>query len=150
MKKFLSILIIALLFLTACQKKPVYSSYQMIRHQEWNMDNILWFDIPTPDTTNHYDIILSIRHTNRYRYQNLWLFTELNGKADTIEFYLADEFGLWLGNGVGDTKEMPVLYMTDYQFPPDSLITIKIQQGMRDSLLQGIQDVGVIVMRNEK
>ena len=150
MRNNILIFCILALLLTACRQHPVYSSYQPIEHSEWHMDSILQFDIPVPDTTNIYDIIISLRHNNNYRYQNLWLFTATNGKADTIEFYLADEFGLWLGNGIGETKEMPVLYLTDYQFPQDSTLTIKLQQGMRDTLLQGIQDVGVIVMKSEK
>lgn len=64
---------------------------------------------------------------------------------DTIEFYLADEFGKWLGNGVGSVFNMPVLYQQNFKFPKKGVYHFDIQHGMRDSLLSGINNVGIKV-----
>ena len=66
-------------------------------------------------------------------------------QKDTIECFLADEFGKWLGTGAGALKEMPVLYRQQVIFPDSGIYQMKIGQGMRDSILVGINDIGIRV-----
>lgn len=114
----------------------------------WDADSVLQFEVPVPDTTHRYDVLLCVRHTEAYPYQNMWLFTEWNGQVDTIEFYLADDHGRWLGNRNGKLIEMPVLYETSYQFTDTGYCTMRVQHGMREMALKGVSDVGIIIQRN--
>jgi gliding motility-associated lipoprotein GldH len=99
-----------------------------------------------------YDVYVNIRNRGDYPYQNLWLFLNkttpdsLQSK-DSIECYLADKRGKWLGTGIGSIKEMPVLYKQNVRFNKPGIYRYKIVQGMRDSILKGINDIG---MRVEK
>ena len=82
----------------------------------WHQDSVLHYVVPVSDTLSTYDILLSVRHTTQYPYQNLWMFiTEWQDSAcllsDTIECYLADDRGRWLGSGI-NTYEMPLIYTT--------------------------------------
>lgn len=136
------------IILTACGSKTAYLHFESLPSAAWHQDSVLCFPIATEDTAAGYDILLHIRHTNYYPYQNMWLFVNtLQGETshtDTLEIYLADDRGAWLGNGRNGLISMPVLYDTQRRIGSDTLY-ISIQQGMRDSVLQGVQDVGVEV-----
>ncbi|HRR62823.1 MAG TPA: gliding motility lipoprotein GldH, partial [Paludibacteraceae bacterium] len=64
---------------------------------------------------------------------------------DTIECYLADIHGKWLGSGVGNVFEMPVLYKQNECFKQSGTYTFQIIQGMRNEVLPGISNVGLKV-----
>ena len=110
------------------------------------------FDFTVMDKEAGYDILLYIRHTERYPYQNMWLFVRGNPLhySDTIEFYLADDRGRWLGDKHHGFIEMPVLLESDYHFPDTGKYYFAVQHGMRDSLLRGVTDVGIEIKRNGK
>lgn len=111
----------------------------------WHQDSVLDFRFDVEDTLSTYQILINVRHTENYSYQNMWLFAD----NDTIEFYLADDRGRWLGNGHNGYIEMPVLYEQAYRFAHSGEHTIRIRHAMRDSLLEGISDMGVKVVKNE-
>jgi len=143
--KNLVLIVLSSLVLSACNSKTLYSEYQSVDLTGWSMDSVYTFAVPVTDTVNAYDVILHVRHTDSYPYQNMWLFVNDGAKTDTIEFYLADDRGQWLGNG-HSLIDMPVLYRENIVFQ-DSIYTIHIQQGMRDILLPGVSDIGVEIVR---
>lgn len=115
----------------------------------WGADSLLTFTIAVPDTAATYDVLLHVRHTDAYPYQNMWLFVGEQQaqmqRFDTIEFYLADDRGRWLGNG-HSTREMPILYKQGIHFT-DTVYQLTIQQGMREEALKGVSDVGVEIVK---
>ncbi len=145
--KNLILTVLSSLVMTACSSKAVYLEFQSVPVTGWGEDSVLTFAIPAPDTVNTYDIILHVRHTDGYKYQNMWLFTR-NGNlsVDTIEFYLADDRGHWLSNG-HSVMDMPILYQEHMRFH-DSLHTVIVQHGMRSEFLKGVSDIGVEVLKN--
>ena len=60
------------------------------------------------DTSLTYDLYAMIRHTTNYRFQNLFLFTEIQSKKDTLEIILSEKNGKWRGKGFGDVKELKI------------------------------------------
>lgn len=139
------IVVLSSLLLVACSRSTMYTNYQTIPLEGWSMDSVLRFEVPVTDTVNAYDVLLHIRHTDAYPYQNMWLFANDGGKTDTIEFYLADDRGRWLGNGQA-IKDMPVLYRENVVLK-DSLYILTLEEGMRDIVLQGISEIGVEIVR---
>lgn len=137
------ILISSVLLLCACDSRTIYSHYESVPIMGWHQDSVLEYRFDVSDTTSTYQILVNIRHTENYGYQNMWLFVE----GDTIEFYLADERGRWLGNGKNGYIEMPVLYEENYRFDESGEHVVRVQHAMRDSLLRGVSDVGVMVRR---
>ena len=115
---------------------------------------MLTYSFHVSDVELPYDFLLVVRHNEVYPYQNMWLFCTFGIDdtlppmlTDTIEFFLADDRGRWLGNGGLQHIEMPVLFEQCYQIPDTGQYRFTIQHGMRDELLRGISDVGVIVNR---
>ena len=106
------------------------------------------FPFKVVHTEPAYSMIIYVRHTERYPYQNMWLFVDNGPRRDTIEFYLADDRGQWLGDHHNGFIEMPVLLEENYHFPDTGNCTVLIQHAMRDSLLRGITDIGLEIQRD--
>lgn len=145
---------VVLLNLSSCDRNTIYSHHQTLPANGWPSEEWVTYDVAISDTTALYDTFFYVRHHTNYPYQNLWLFvkkTEPNGTIvnDTLEFYLADQRGQWLGSGVSSLREMPLIYKTDQTYPDSGTYHIAIQHGMREELLKGIQDLGVKVVKKE-
>ena len=149
MRKFL-IGIIAGLSLSACSDTIVYSRFSSMKSGEWHKDSAVSFDYQIENTKVPSTMILYVRHTERYPYQNMWLFVDNAGKTDTIEFDLADDRGRWLGDQHHGFIEMPVLLEDAKQFADTGVYHLSVRQGMREEVLQGISDIGFEVSRNEE
>lgn len=151
--------ILWLIFITlltfSCKNNDIYLKYHTIISEGWNKDSVQTFNISISDVNVSYNVFVNIRNRGEYPYQNLWLFlnkispdkTVVN---DTIECYLADQNGKWLGVGTGSVYDMPVLYEQNIHFKSPGTYQYKIIQGMRDDLLIGINDIGMRVEKVEK
>lgn len=77
------LLIISSFFLIGCQRNTVYSRYESVPMTGWRIDQPVTFDFTIEDTTALYQVLLHIRHTEAYPYQNMWLFVG----TDSLEIY---------------------------------------------------------------
>ena len=137
MRKVL-LLALSSLMLIACQKEAVYTHFESLPGT-WSADSTLVFHPVLSDSVNEYQVLINIRHTDRYPYQNLWLFT--------IEAQMANERGEWQGQGISQYA-LPLLYL-EGQTLIQGDYTLSIQQGMRTEKLPGITEVGVRVEVSE-
>ena len=146
-KQFILLFILAGLF-SACSTDVIYSHFSPMKSGEWHIDSIVRFETPITDTALSYCTILYVRHSERYPYQNMWLFIGDSLHRDTIEFYLADDRGQWLGNHHNGIIEMPVLLDENRHFADTGVYVLEVQHGMRDSVLRGVMDVGLEIYKN--
>jgi gliding motility-associated lipoprotein GldH len=146
MKK-ISLILLLFVCLCSCHRRTVFIELKHVNQSGWNKDSVLRFCIPVADTALTYDILLHVRHTERYPYQNMWLF--LNDKRDTVEFYLADDHGIWLGKRGNGHIKIPVILEKDCHFTDDTF-RISLQHGMRQDNLAGITDIGIEVCKSEQ
>lgn len=148
------VLFVATLGLVACVNNDVYLKYKSITTQGWNKDSICTFDVPIKDASASYNIYINIRNRGEYPYQNLWVFlSKMTPDSvitkDSVECYLADKRGKWYGTGIGSVMEMPVLYQQNVKFSKAGIYRYKIVHGMRDSVLNGLNDIGMRVEKVE-
>jgi gliding motility-associated lipoprotein GldH len=137
---------------TACAKLDVYEKNTSIPRYEWQYNFQPRFDFNISDTGSSYHIFIVLRHTDAYRYNNIWLNigTKLPGdgteKKQRFEFTLGNDAHGWEGIGMDDIWEVrkpitkgPVKFQRsgDYQF--------SIAQVMREDPLANIMSVGVRV-----
>ena len=144
---FVICLILGCMALTSCRRDIVYTQFYSIPSEKWAIDEVAQFDYSIADAELPYRMIIYVRHTERYPYQNMWLFVDDGYRHDTIEFYLADDRGQWLGDKHHGFIEMPVLYEVANQFPDTGTYHLTIQHAMRDSVLRGVTDIGLEVKR---
>lgn len=111
-----------------------------------------FFNVAVPDSQTYYKLIVEIRNRSTYPYQNINLSVcydspELKKlQTDTLTAVLADKEGIWKGDGWGG------LYQSAFPAgnikigePGDYLF--KVAYTLPDSLLPGINDVGIKLQR---
>lgn len=132
---------------SACNSDIVYSHFSPISSNKWHIDSVAHFDFTVEDAAPDYRVLVYVRHTERYPYQNMWLFVDDGLYRDTLEFYLADDRGQWLGDRKHGFIEMPVLLEENKHFADTGVYHYSIQHAMRDTLLRGVTDVGLEIRR---
>jgi gliding motility-associated lipoprotein GldH len=138
----------SLFIFASCNFHDEYFEYSSIRISGWSKDSLYVFRVPINDTTSTYNIYVNVRNRGEYPYQNLWLFMRTISPdtikiKDSIECFLADQRGKWLGSGMGSIMEMPILYKQNIKYHKKGVYQYQIGHGMRDSLLTGINDIGL-------
>lgn len=145
-----SIVCCAALFvlLTSCDNNVVYQDAKILNREGWYKRDLVTFDYQATDTTGTYNVIIDIRNTNEYEYQNLWLFLHSVSPdsiefSDTLECVLADNYGRWIGKSSGSMYELPVIALSEIRFPKAGNYRFDLAQGMRTDTLQGIHEIGI-------
>ena len=141
-------LLLGVCVFTSCRNNMVYGHFWPVSSEKWHIDSVARFDYTIEDAAAGYQMVIHVRHTERYPYQNMWLFVRDGSRADTIEFYLADDRGQWLGDKHHGFIEMPVLLEENYHFPDTGTYYMEIAHGMRDTLLRGVTDIGLEITKN--
>lgn len=129
----------------------MFTEFRSVGASGWSADSVLVFVPVLVDSVATYDMQLTVRHTDRYAYQNLWMFVDVRQdslvlRRDTIEVMLANERGEWLGGGVSKYT-LPLLYL-EGELLKKGGYDVLVQQGMREDILRGITDVGLKVIKN--
>ncbi len=137
---------------TSCGNISVYNRNVDIPKEIWSIDSIATFKVDIQDTISVHHVYINIRNTTDYPNSNLYLFintTSPRGASlrDTLECYLADSRGNWLGKGFGAIRDSQVPYKRFVRFPEVGIYEFNIQQGMRTTQLKGIASVGIRVER---
>ena len=140
---------LGLLVLISCSNKQTTEQYKVFSEQKWNTDSVVVFSLNNKDSITPQDIVLKIRHSTEYKFQNLYVFTLFRGSLDTVEIVLSEKNGKWLGKGFGDVREMDVVLRKNIFLETNSKNKIIIEQAMRygDSSeitnLDGVIAVGI-------
>jgi len=135
---------------TACgdsEGNVMHESYIDIPDQNWEIDNVLEYNVEVTDTVLPYQFYLNVRHSADYAYSNIYFFMETafpNGKTsnDTIECTLAQPSGRWNGQGVGDLYEGKYVVKYAKRFPLTGNYTFSVKHAMRENPLEGIDAIG--------
>ncbi|HBG71824.1 MAG: hypothetical protein A2W93_12850 [Bacteroidetes bacterium GWF2_43_63] len=133
--------------LSSCDDS-LYYKMKEIPDARWDMNYPAKFDFEVSDTKSMYDFYVLIRHNTDYSHSNLFTFitTTMPGDSitrDTIEFILAEPDGRWIGEGSGYLRSNEVLISRKFVFPKTGLYSFEFQQAMRDTVLEGITDIGI-------
>jgi gliding motility-associated lipoprotein GldH len=145
-------LIIAALLLAAvaagCDRNVRYSGNYSLEKGKWSIYDPARYACTIDDTVKTYNIRLSLRTSSDYPYRNIYLFvvtTFPSGTVvtDTIQAMVTDEKGKWLGKGTGDIRELSIPYKSNVYFPEQGEYHFRVIHGMRDTLLNGVYDMGM-------
>lgn len=129
----------------------LFRDFQDLSSDGWERDSVVQFDVTVTDTAQPYVLLVSLRHTQAYPFQNLYLGRQIIGAhgieyQDTVEIQLADERGTWLGEGVGGIKTLTVPYRGQaVSFQKTGPYRFKFQHVMRENPLPGLQSIGFSV-----
>ena len=148
-----SIILIFSLLAFSCSSDVIFLDSVSMPEKNWSLTNEPVFRIPIENTSVSTDVSFSIRTGSGYPFRNIYLFVNTlspDGKSltDTLQFYLADEKGNWLGKGFGDVHELKLPYRTNVFFPEKGIYQVKVQHGMRAGDLKDVYDLGIRVEKH--
>jgi len=144
-------LFLLILTMISCQDGTYYHHSLTIPSHGWRMNHVCHFrdSLPAgiPDCVQ---LELTIRHGNNYPYENLWLYIRTMTSDsiihnDSINWMLAKPDGKWLGKGWGSlySLSIPLKDLTFSANDSSRWFSIDIRHGLRDSVLVGIEDIGL-------
>jgi len=145
-----------LLLFLGCKSAAVFEKTTAIPKFQWKADFPCEAEFDITDTAASYNIYLVFRHTDAYKYNNVWVNAgfQTPGKPmifKKLNFVISDErMSKWKGTGMDDIWEVREL------FPADSLFSgnptrftnpghyrFKLYHAMYDEPLDQVMNVGV-------
>lgn len=140
---------------TSCRQLDVYEKNVSIPAYQWKQNFVPGFDFEIKDTSSQYAIFIVLRHTDAYRYSNIWLnITGMLQNKDTlvrlphVELQLGKEDKGWEGTGMDDIWEVrKPISKGPVQFKKAGLYHFTVAQVMREDPLLNVMSVGVRVER---
>ena len=151
---------IALLLGLSCTEQLAYFEYQPTDNGKWGKDQPMEFQFSDLDSTQTYNMYITLRNDEDYPYSNLFLIAEMTrpdgaSERDTLEYEMADAQGKWLGTGYGSVKENKLWYKENIVFPVTGVYTVTVSHAMRRNgsvegieMLPGVLDVGLQIEKN--
>lgn len=153
------LLLTSYLILPGCGTVDVFEKNATIPRQSWtsSFKPEIAFNIEPKDTTSRFNIFIVIRHTDAYRYKNIWInvHTESpNGVINNqpLNLQLATDDRGWLASGMDDIFEHRILIT-----PPNSperlsagTYRFKLENIMREDPLKNVMNVGIRLEKLEK
>jgi len=139
-----------MLLMAACQRKPVmaHGQFKHLPPAGWLKTMSLTFNPEFDDSTMICDLVLAVRHDNRYPFTNLSLVVDIIAADSTVsrhpvDLALADEYGNWSGGGFGSLYQDRVTITTGVTQADAHAVVV--WQAMADcDTLCGVTDVGLI------
>lgn len=152
-KNSLAVLFIAICgFFYGCQTIDVFEKNVAIPDFKWSSSFQPAIQFEIKDTAAFYNIFAVIRHTDAYKYKNLWLNInyqipgETTSRNSKVELILGDDEKGWLGSGMDDIFEHRVLIEANpIKFVQPGSYTFTITQIMREDPLQHVLNAGIRV-----
>jgi gliding motility-associated lipoprotein GldH len=147
--KHRAILLVVLAFLlSACDGSVYYDHLQGIDERGWTPTESVDFDVTVKDTTTVFNFMVEVRNNISYPYANTFFFlntTFPDGSTaqDTLEFPLADASGRWLGKRTGRYVDTRYYFRRNARFPMEGSYRFSFTNGMRDSAITGLKDIGL-------
>tara|TARA_B000000475_G_scaffold107764_1_gene87444 strand:- start:16 stop:474 length:459 start_codon:yes stop_codon:yes gene_type:complete len=129
----------------SCQNENKKEVYHSFNNNIWNTDSIVSFELDNIDTTSSHDLYLMVRHTTNFKFQNLFLFTNFENQQDTLELFLSEKSGRWLGKGFGEIKELKIRIKENVNFKENQDQMFSVEQAMRYEDLEKIINLTEIV-----
>ena len=112
MKKYSSLLLLTGCFVSAialfsCNTIDVFEKFESFPKNEWHVSKQPSFSFEVKDTSVPYHIYIVIRHTDAYKYNNIWVNINTQSPLGTkqmqlVNVNLADNTNGWLGAGMDD------------------------------------------------
>lgn len=149
-----TLLIAVLVFIssiTACETIDVFEKNVSIPNHEWSNAFKPEIAFEITDTTSFYNIYVVLRHTDAYRYKNIWMNIYTQVPGDTLleqrfDLLLATDDKGWLGSGMDDIFEHRVRITSEPQkLSKPGLYKFRLEQIMREEPLKYVMNAGIRV-----
>lgn len=147
------------LLASGCIQSNVFEKNIALPSNRWKSDFKPSFSFNISDTSAHYLLFVTMRHTDAYNFSNIWLqvSTRMPGdssaKPERVEIPLAQADGKWMGRGMNEIwqHQMSLSGVQGFhRFPKQGTYTIQLEQIMRVDPLPEILSVGIRIEKAPK
>lgn len=142
----------AILFIiTSCGTIDVFEKSVNIPNHQWSSTFTPEISFEIKDTTSLYNIFVVLRHTDAYRYNNIWMnvYTTIPGdtaRKERLDLRLATDDKGWLGSGMDDIYEHRILITREpVALTKPGLYMFRLEQIMREEPLMYVMNAGIRV-----
>jgi gliding motility-associated lipoprotein GldH len=140
--------------LLGCNEDLVFEKNLSIPKAKWERQQKAQFEFTIKETEVPYNFFLNFRHSGKYPYRNLYLFSRTEspeGKValDTAQMLLANKQGKWMGKGIGDLYDYQFMFKERVLFPDSGSYKFELEQAMRVEVLPYVTDIGIRIERVE-
>ena len=137
------------LVLLSCDDTALYENNLGFQNNTWAYEDSKTFKFNIVDSLQPVKLSINLRTTTNFPYSNIYMFMHSNypngySDIDTLEFFLADFEGNWLGDNSGTVVENRAI-ISKGTFPRTGLYEFKLEQAMRNDSLPEVIDVGMRV-----
>ncbi len=152
-KFFLLILCSTILF--CCNTIETFEINKTIPGQAWKSDFDVKGVFTIKDTGSKYDMYVLIRHTDAYRYNNLWLNIGLQYPGEIMQYKkvnltLGNDRNGWEGAGMNDVWYVKKkLNKLPFSFHQKGDYHFSISNIMREDPLQHVMSIGLSVQKSQ-
>lgn len=149
--RYLALITVSCLFFSGCARIDVFERTIAIPKHTWYHNNKPGFTFTITDTSAPYNLFVVLRHTDAYRYNNIWLSVGSKAPGEMIKFQriditLGNDATGWEGHGMDDIFELrKSITNGPVPFKKAGNYTFTIGQVMRENPLKNILNVGVRV-----
>jgi len=139
----------------SCKQTDLFEKNTVIPNYEWKSDFQATGSFEITDTLSAYSIYLVLRHTDAYKYNNIWLSIGLQPPGDTlsrqrVDLKLGDDANGWEGTGMNDIWEVrKLLNGQPRRFKRPGKYYFSISQIMRDDPLPNVMSAGLRLEKRE-
>lgn len=143
------ILIVILCGMASCNGDEVYYKFKPIPNHQWARGQEITFLLDSASINNNarYNVSIEITHNVGYQYKNLFLLLDYTQDStvvhDTVQCFLVDHHGRWIGSGNGATRQLSVPYKTNFRIDTALHNEITIRHAMQRLNLKGIEKIGL-------
>jgi gliding motility-associated lipoprotein GldH len=144
------LLLIACCMLSSCTQLDTFEKNTSIPGYQWQSSLEAKGSFAITDTATTYNAYIVLRHTDAYKYNNIWLNVGIQPPADTMHYQKVDlQLGTdakgWVGTGMNDIWEQRQLLFMGRQFKKPGTYSFSIKQIMRDDPLPAVMSAGLRV-----
>ena len=149
-------MVFASVLLASCTQIDLYEKNSTIPHYDWKSDYKATGSIVIKDSNSGYNVYLVLRHTDAYKYNNIWVDIGLQAPGDTFRYkkqniILGTDAAGWEGTGMDDIWEVrKLISIGSGFFKKPGQYNFSISQAMRDNPLQYIMSAGLRVEKTNQ
>jgi gliding motility-associated lipoprotein GldH len=150
LKKIILLSWLPVLFIS-CIRINLFEKQSPIPSQQWYYNQVPEFTFHIDDTASLYNIYIVLRHTDLYKYSNIWLRVGSSAPLDSMQYQninlvLATDAKGWDGTGMDDIFEVRKnISGAPVSFRKSGDYTFSIAQIMRENPLNYVLNVGIRV-----
>jgi len=143
-----------ILFTSCTDNTVLVNDMRDLPNAKWKYDEIPDFSFTINKTNIYHQIDLKLKVFKNYPFENLYILAHIKdpeGKSTTqrLNFILADITGKPTGTVSGNSISYELPLIKSFKASKSGVYFIALEQNMRDSVINGVQSIGVKVKEGQ-